>query len=101
MEHGISPKSVFFRVPVPGRFRTSFWEAFRRFLEGFLELLGWFSAGFWNIFGEVFRLILLRHCNVFDRCLAECCTDGGSISFRFVVVVVDDVGLPGQGYMAI
>jgi hypothetical protein len=31
---------------------------------------------------------LLGHCNVFDRCLAECCTVWDSISFRFVVVVV-------------
>ena len=31
---------------------------------------------------------MLGHCNVFDRCLAECCTVWDSISFRFVVVVV-------------
>ena len=45
-------------------------------------------------------LFLLRHCNVCDRCLAECCTGWGSISFRFVVfdvvvgvVVVGVVGV--------
>ena len=55
MEHGISLKSEFFRVLFLGRFWTSFWEAFWRFLGGFLEVLGRFSEGFWNIFGEVFR----------------------------------------------
>ena len=38
--------------------------------------------------GEVFRCILLGHCNVFDRCLSACCTVRDSISLRFVIVIV-------------
>ena len=52
MEHGISLKSEFFRVPSPRPVPDLILGGF---LEGFLEVLGRFSEGFWNIFGEVFR----------------------------------------------
>ena len=53
MEHGISLKSEFFRVPSPGRFRTSFWRLFEcvwevcwRFWGGFPKVFGTFSERF-------------------------------------------------------
>ena len=55
-----------------------------RFLRGLLEVLGRFSGGLRDIFGDFVGIIVLGHYNVFGRCFAECCTVWGSLAFRFL-----------------